>query len=241
MTQRVPPFSFGEETLRVRQFLYEYWCERGHGPNLRAIHEATGLARRQILAALRELDLGTTCVIDHETVNGALLKLQPFSSFPTSVEVHLDGRFHAFAGCAMESIALPRMPPFAGKEVLLESCCACCLEPVRLRLRDDAILSREPAGVRIHVALPPSEWNKTNITSMCDAMSFVHDAGHALAFEKEVGRRGVLFTLEQAARFVADTAAHRMHRYDWPPVSVDPDRILAGIRALGVDVSPWGL
>src|SRR6266704_877959 len=54
------------------------------------------------------------------------------------------------------------------------------------------------------------------------------------------GRRGVLFTLEQAKRFVADTAANRMWRYDWPPARVVAQRIIAGIKALGVDVSNWG-
>jgi hypothetical protein len=31
-----------------------------------------------------------------------------------------------------------------------------------------------------------------------------------------------------------------MYRYDWPPVSVKPARIIAGLKALGVDLSNWG-
>jgi hypothetical protein len=31
-----------------------------------------------------------------------------------------------------------------------------------------------------------------------------------------------------------------MHRYDWEPVSLVPSRVIAGIKALGVDVSNWG-
>jgi hypothetical protein len=31
-----------------------------------------------------------------------------------------------------------------------------------------------------------------------------------------------------------------MWHYDWPPVQVRPERIIAGIRALGVDVGNWG-
>jgi sugar lactone lactonase YvrE len=71
-------------------------------------------------------------------------------------------------------------------------------------------------------------------------MNFVLDADHALALERTLCRRGVLFTLEQAARFVADTGKNRMWRYDWPPVSLRPERVIAGIRALGVDVTNWG-
>jgi hypothetical protein len=170
----------------------------------------------------------------------SVLKLQPFSSYPSQVEVHLDGKFHCWAGCAMESVAISRMPPFAGRELRLESYCACCLAPVTLVARDGEILSRSPASVLIHVSTSPRDWNKTDIVCMCDSMNYVLDAEHAAAYERAACRRGVLFTLEQAQRFVADTGKNRMWRYDWPPVSLDPERVIAGIRALGVDVSSWG-
>jgi hypothetical protein len=240
MTQQVPEFQFSDDALKLRQFLYEYWAANGHGPNLRAAHEGTGLSRNQILDAYRQLDLGVICVVDHDSQNANLLKLQPFSSYPSQVEVHIDGRFHCYAGCAMESIAISKMPPFAGKEIRLESYCACCLAPVSIVTKDGEILSRKPESVRIHVSASPRDWNKTNIVSMCDAMNFVADAEHAVAYEKQISRRGVVFQLEQAQRFVADTAKNRMHRYDWPPARVIPERIIAGIKALGVDVTNWG-
>lgn len=240
MPQRVPSFEFAEDALKLRQFLYEYWCAHGHGPNLRAAHEGTGLARERIIEAYKQLDLGLICVVDHDTQNFNLLKVQPFSSFPSQVEVHVDGRFHCYAGCAMESVALSKMPPFAGKEVRLESYCACCLEPVTIVARDGEILSRRPDSLRIHASTSPWDWNKTDIVSMCDSMNYVADPEHALAYEKKISRRGVLFTLAQAERFVADTAKNRMWRYDWPPVSFHPERVVAGIKALGVDVSNWG-
>lgn len=239
MTQNVPPFQFSEESLELRQFLYEHWCEHGRGPNLRTVHEATGLSRRQIIDCYKQLDLGTICVVDHETQNYNMLKIQPFSSFPSQVEVHIDGRFHSFAGCAMESIAISKMPPFADKEVRLESYCACCLEPVTVVTRNGELLSQQPESVRIHVSMSPHDWNEINIVSMCDSMNYVWDAAHAEAYEKQISRRGVLFTLEQARRFVADTGNNRMHRYDWPPVSVNPQRIINGIKMLGVDVGNW--
>ena len=240
MTQQVPEFQFGEDALKLRQFIYQYWCDNGHGPNLRAAHEGTGLSREQILQAYRQLDLGIICVVDHDSQNCNLLKAQPFSSFPSQVEVHIDGRFHCYAGCAMESMAISKMPPFAGKEIRLESYCACCLAPVTIVTRDGEILSRSPESVLIHVSASPWDWNKTNIVSMCDSMNFVADAEHATGYEKKISRRGVLFGLDQAQRFVADTAKNRMHRYDWPPARVMPERIIAGIRALGVDVTNWG-
>ena len=240
MTQNVPEFQFDDDALTLRQFIYEYWCANGHGPNLRAAHEGTGLARERIIESYKQLDLGVICVVEHDSQNFNLLKAQPFSSFPSQVEVYLDGKFHCYAGCALESIALSRMPPFAGKEIRLESYCACCLQPVTIVVKDGEVLSKQPDSVCVHISTSPRDWNKDNIVSMCDSMNYVHDAAHAEAYEKQIARRGVLVTLEQARRFVADTAANRMYRYDWPPVSVKPARIIAGLKAIGVDLSNWG-
>jgi hypothetical protein len=89
------------------------------------------------------------------------------------------------------------------------------------------------------VSTSPREWNATDIVAMCDSMNWVVDAEHAVAYERQVCRRGVLFTREQARRFVAGTAEQRMWREDWAPVSLVPERVIAGIAALGVDVSSW--
>jgi hypothetical protein len=240
MPQNVPAFQFSDDAKRVRQFIYDHWCRTGRGPNLRDTHDATGLDREAIVTAYRELDLGLIVTLHHATQNASILKCQPFSSYPSQVAVHLDGRFHCWAGCAMESIAISKMPPFAGKDLGLESYCACCLAPVRLVVRDGAVVSASPATPLIHVSSSPREWNTADIVCMCDSMNFVHDAEHALAYERQVSRRGVLFTLEQARRFVAGTGENRMHRYDWEPVALVPARVIAGIKALGVDVTNWG-
>jgi hypothetical protein len=240
MPQNVPEFSFSEDALRLRQFVYEHWCAHGQAPNLRAAYEGTGLGRERLAAAYEELDLGVMCIIDRESENLNLLKAPPFSSYPSQAELHIDGRFHSFAGCAMESLAASMMPPFAGKELRVESYCACCLAPITLRTREGEVLSHTPDGVHVHVSRSPRDWNTTNIVSMCDSMNFVVDAEHARRYEAQIGRRGVLFTLEQARRFVRGTGTARMWRYDRPPDYVRPERIIAGIRALGVDVSGWG-
>ncbi len=240
MAQNVPAFQFSDDALRVRQTIYEHWCAHGRAPNLREMHERTGLGRLRLLAVYRELDLGLILTLHQDTQQGAILKCQPFSSYPSQVAVHLDGRFHCWAGCAMESVAISLMPPFAGKELGLESYCPCCLAPVSLAVKDGAVLRRSPETIRIHVSHSPRDWNATDIVCMCDGMNYVLDADHALAYEKQISRRGVLFTIEQAQKFVAGTGRSRMHRYDWEPVPLIPERVLAGIAALGVDTSPWG-
>jgi hypothetical protein len=240
MPQQVPAFQFSDDAKRVRQVIYEHWCAHGRAPNLRTVHEATGLGRVRLVEVYRELDLGLILTLDQRTNQPAILKCQPFSSYPTQVEVHRDGRFHCWAGCAMESVAISTMPPFAGVELRLESYCACCLAPITLTARDGAVTSLTSPEPLIHVSTTPREWNATDIVCMCDSMNFVLDADHALAYERQVARRGVLFTLAQARRFVAGTGENRMHRYDWEPVPLIPSRVIAGVKALGVDVSNWG-
>jgi len=237
--QNVPVFKFSDHALALRQFVYEHWCEHGHGPTLLEVKTATGLSRRQAQQAYKELQLGTIVVIDQDSSNASLIKCQPFSSFPSQVKAFVDGEFHSFAGCAMESVAFSKMPPFAGKEVRFDSFCACCLQPITLTNKDLQYTSVDPEGVLIHVGLSPYEWNNVDIQRMCDSMNFVVDAGHAERWEEQTARRGVLFTLDQATEFVRSTAENRMYDYHWGVVPVMPEIIIDFAKALGVDVSVW--
>ena len=103
MPQNVAPFEFSDTAKQLRAFVYEFWCEHGHGPNLRAAHEGTGLDRRTIVQAYKELQLGIICVVDQDSQNCNVLKFQPFSSFPSQVEVWIDGRFHSLRRAARSS------------------------------------------------------------------------------------------------------------------------------------------
>src|SRR4029077_10226933 len=154
MPQNVPSFEFSDDAKRVRQAIYEHWCAHGRAPNLRGVRETTGLARERLVEVYRELDLGLILTLDQRTNQLAILKCQPFSSYPSQVAVHLEGKFHCYAGCAMESIAISRMPPFAGKCLRLESYCACCFAPVMLHARDGEIRAADPAPL-IHVSTTP--------------------------------------------------------------------------------------
>lgn len=236
--QGVPPFSWSETALRVRQYLYQHWCDHGRGPTLRDTHEALGLPREEIISAYKELARGEI-VFEETTQNFYMLKVPPFSSFPSQVQVWIDGSFHSFAGCAMESVALSRMPPFEGREVTLESYCACCLKPVTVVTRNGEVLNRTPESVLIHVSKPTAEWAIPTVLPMCDSMNYVLDALHAARYERKMGRRGVVFTLEQARQFVSPVAENRMWDYHWNPGPLTPEPILEGMRALGIDVTVW--
>src|SRR5262245_54650860 len=242
MVQNVAPFEFSDTAKQLRQFVYEFWCEHGRGPNLRAASEGTGLDRRTILQAYKELQLGIICVVDQDSQNGNLIKFQPFSSFPSQVEVWIDGRFHSYAGCAMESIAISRMPPFEDLDLTLESYCACCLEPITLQSRNGVVTPAAPTSdntALIHVSRSPWDWNNVDIVPMCDSMNFVRGPDHAERYERIVSRRGVVLTIEQATWFVKATGDERMWHYDWPAGGIDPKAVIFGMKQLGVDVTAW--
>jgi hypothetical protein len=237
MPQNVPAFEFSDAAKALRQFVYEHWCEHGRGPNLRAVHEGTGFDRRTIVQGYKELQLGIICVVDQDSVNCNLIKFQPFSSFPSQVEVWIDDRFHSYAGCALESVAISKMPPFAGRSITLKSYCACCLGAIELTAVDGVVTG--PEGVLVHVGTSPWDWNNDDIVHQCDSMNYVLDAAHAERYERIVSRRGVLLTIDQTAMFVKATGDSRMHDYEWPPATIDPKAVIFGMKQLGVDVSAW--
>jgi hypothetical protein len=240
MPQQVPNFEFSDNAKALRQHVFEHWCEHGRGPTLRDAHEATGLSRREIVQAYKELQLGIVVTVDEDTQNCNLVKAPPFSAFPSQVKACIDGQFHSFVGCASESIAFSHMPPFKDKEVRLESHCACCLSPVTLVSRNFELQSVEPEGVLLHISTSPYDWNNVDMRRMCDSMNFVYDAEHADRYERQTATRGVLVNLDQAKLFVSGVANERMWNYHWAPGTMHPRAVIKGFQALGVDTSNWG-
>ncbi|CAB4762639.1 unannotated protein [freshwater metagenome] len=239
MPHIVPPFEWSDDALKLRDLNYQHWCEHGHGPNLRDVHEALGLGRREAIEVYKELMLGIACTIEPDALNCPVLRFQPFASFPTQVKAYVDNVFHSYAGCAMEAVAFGNMPPFRGKSVRLESYCMCCLEPVWFTTVDGEVVDQCEA-IQIHVCSSPYDWFNDDLMNQCDAMNFVIDAEHAERFEREACRRGVVFTLQQAKTFVSGAVGERMWNYHKPPERHDPRPIIEGVKSLGVDVTNWG-
>ena len=154
MAHYVPPMQWSERALTVRAFIFDYWADHGQGPNLRRVGEGTGLSRRDITQAYKELQTGIVMVVDQDSPNCDILKIPPYSAFPSQVEMYIDDRFHSFIGCAHEAVAVSKMPHFAGQEVRLESYCACCLEPITFWSRDFEITKMTPDEPLVHCATP---------------------------------------------------------------------------------------
>ncbi|MGQ0824216.1 MAG: organomercurial lyase [Actinomycetota bacterium] len=240
MPQNVPGFAFSDDALKVRAFIFDFWCEHGRGPTLREVHEATGLERREITQAYKELQLGIVITVDEDTQNCNLIKAPPFSSFPSQVRAYVDNEFHSFVGCASEAVAFSHMPPFHDKTVRLESHCACCLGPVTLISKNFELQSVTPEGVMLHISLSPYEWNNVDMRRMCDAMNYVIDDEHAERYERQTATRGVRVNFTQAKMFVQGVANERMWNYHWKPGILNPKAVIKGFQMMGVDTSPWG-
>jgi len=239
MPHYVPPFDWSANALALRQFNYEHWCAHGRGPNVRDVHEALGLGRRDILQTYKELALGIACTVEPDSQNATVLRFQPFASFPSQVKTFVDGRFHSYAGCAMEAVAFSNMPPFRDKEIRFESYCMCCLEPIGFTACNGDLVGPPPAML-VHVSTSPYDWYNDDLMIQCDSMNFVIDAAHGERFEREVCRRGVVFTFDQAKQFVSPAVGERMWNYAKPVERMDPAAVVEGVRGLGVDVSAWG-
>jgi len=241
MPQDVPSFEWSDEALRLRQFIFEFWGEERRAPNLRQMHEATGIERRTLLQELKRLQLGIVLVIDEESPNCDILKAPPFSAFPSQVEMYIDDEFHSFIGCAHEAVAVSNTPFFRDKEVRLETYDAHTLEPITLVSRNFELIHAEPHEPLILCTEVLWDWVNTDMKRMCDHVNFVLDRESGAAFERSMGRRGVYFTVEQVAQYVSFVVNERLYNYHWAPMTMDPRAIIERLRSLDVDLSPWDL
>jgi hypothetical protein len=76
--------------------------------------------------------------------------------------------------------------------------------------------------------------------NQCDHMNFVIDMDHAEKFERDACRRGVVFTIDEAKKFISGSVGERMWNYHKPAERHDPVAIIDGVRSLGIDVTNWG-
>jgi hypothetical protein len=241
VAQYVPKFEWTDDAIALRAHIFDFWAATGRAPNLRQMHEATGLERRAIVQALKLLQTGIVVVVDQDSPNCDILKAPPYSAFPSQVEMYVDDTFHSFIGCAHEAVAVSNMPAHFGKDVRLESYCACCLAPITLWANSFTVQRTEPADPLVHIAVPPWDWVHDDMKYMCDSTNLVVDADHAERYERQIGRRGVLMTLAQVRDYVEPAVGIRGWDYHWPPQSMDPVAVIGRIKDLGVDLSAWDL
>jgi hypothetical protein len=80
----------------------------------------------------------------------------PFSSLPTLYRISIEGAPHGYAQCGLEALAVSSL--FPGREVLIDSLCPDCGDPIRLALKGHELLSVSPDSVVAHINMPVSQW-----------------------------------------------------------------------------------
>jgi hypothetical protein len=239
MPQNVPDIAWTDDALKLRQFMFDFWFEQRRPPMLSDCRTGTGLDRRSIQQAYKLLDLGLNVTVDQRTQNMHLLKAPPFSAYPTQVAMYDDDGFHSYIGCPHEALGASNSPQVRGKTLRFEMFCACCLDPIRVVLRDYEILETSHPDALIHVTQSPWDWNNADMIGMCDATNIVIDAEHGERYERMQSARAVTMSLEQAREYIRFVAERRLWDYHWPSLSMDPASILERLSDLGIDVSAW--
>ena len=89
--------------------------------------------------------------------------------------------------------------------------------------------------------MPVWDWVHNDMKAMCDNTNLVFDREHAARYEEQIGRRGVVFTMDQVRRYVEPGVGKRGWDYHWASQSMDPERLIGWMHELGIDLSPWGL
>ncbi|MGH7533970.1 MAG: organomercurial lyase, partial [Gemmatimonadales bacterium] len=82
----------------------------------------------------------------------------PFSNIPTHCRITVDGEQRWYAICAVEALAVSWL--FPDRQVTIDSPCLDCGDPVRIVMRDGAVLELAPATTVVHTNIPAARWSE---------------------------------------------------------------------------------
>ena len=141
---------------RLHERVLQSFIERGHAPTYLEVGQAEQLAPDAARAAVRELvGCGLPGVWQHPGTDH-IASYAPFNNLPTWHRVTVAGEQKWTAQCGFEALAVTHV--FPGQEVVIDSSCLDCGEPVQVRMRDGELLGVEPAEAVAHVNLPLARW-----------------------------------------------------------------------------------
>ena len=116
----------------------------GQAPHYTELARALGLpmeAGRQVLKDL--IATGIPAWLHPDT--DYIVSFPPFHNLPTQYRVTVDGEPKWFAQCGFEALAVRWV--FPGRTVRVDAPCLDCGEPLAVAMRDEDVLSVEPAAM----------------------------------------------------------------------------------------------
>ena len=140
---------------RMYHLVMRSFVETGRAPHYTDIAQKMGTEPGTARALLREL---TSMRLPNWLVPGTDLieSFAPFSNIPNQYRVSVDGEQGWFAQCGLEALSLGHL--FPGRTVEVAASCLDCGDPIRVTLRDAALLSLEPSTTVAHSSVPLADW-----------------------------------------------------------------------------------
>ncbi len=146
---------------RIRAHVYALTAERGVPPRIAAVASDLALTPAVVRDAFARLRGRRLLFLAAES--GEVVMAPPFSAVPTPFLVTAGGRRY-FANCVWDSLGVAAA---LHADALVEASCACCGEPLRLRVTAGAVTAEAAAGpteaavtdtLRAHFAVPARHW-----------------------------------------------------------------------------------
>lgn len=134
-----------DENMTQRAFttILEHFVATGRAPHFTELADILGIgvqeARELQRAAVKASPIAG-CWMAHDTDH--IESWAPFSNLPTHYLISVDGVQNWYGQCGMEALAVRWL--FPSQEVLVQTRCLDCGEPIRVRSRDGEILEIDP-------------------------------------------------------------------------------------------------
>lgn len=134
--------------LELRNLTYRYIVDVGRAPTAAGLAAHAGTDEPEVTGAWRRLHEAHALVLDDR---GAIRMLNPFSAVPTTFRV-IAGERSWFANCGWDAFGIGAA---LGLDTVIETECADCHEPIRIRVEDR---QPDPSELIWHVLVPARAW-----------------------------------------------------------------------------------
>lgn len=218
----------------VREYIFEHFEEHATAPVLEQIMREFGLDRASAFKVLVELQSARHIAL--LTGTQRILMAFPFSSIVTPFRVKVTGRDKDyFANCAWDAVAIHVT---LGKEQWIYSYCHHCSEDIKIRLKDQRVVSRQSEyQPLVYLALPASEWWENIVLTCSNNMVFFSSRDHLAEWTKSSSQAGgEALTIEQTLKLSLPIYKNKM-RLDYERPS--REQTIAHFQSLGLTSDFW--
>src|SRR5215216_1799532 len=137
-------------------FVITRLVETGYAPHYTELAAELGCPVEEARLALRDL-MATGIPAWLHPGTDYIASFPPLNNFPTQYRLTIGGQQRWFAQCGFEALGACWL--FPGQVVRIEAPCLDCNEPIRIEMRDGALLTVEPAEATGHLN-EPVHWKR---------------------------------------------------------------------------------